>query len=92
MLFIYLFNFISFKITYFFEKKKKSAVPLAFVSAIVDENSESVLTTIQLLWVSLIMNTMAGLALATERPSPKLLNRPPFLFSSSFFFFFSFWK
>jgi hypothetical protein len=36
-----------------------------------------VLTAVQLLWVNLIMDTMAALALATEPPTPDLLNRPP---------------
>ena len=35
------------------------------------------LNTVQLLWVNLIMDTMAALALATEPPSPQLLNQPP---------------
>lgn len=32
---------------------------------------------IQLLWVNLIMDTFAALALGTERPTPDLLERPP---------------
>merc|ERR1712154_150056 len=36
------------------------------------------LTAVQLLWVNLIMDTMAALALATETPTRKLLNRHPF--------------
>ncbi len=35
------------------------------------------LNTVQLLWVNLIMDTMAALALATEPPSRALLNQPP---------------
>ncbi|KAI9354502.1 hypothetical protein DFJ73DRAFT_958883 [Zopfochytrium polystomum] len=31
----------------------------------------------QLLWVNLIMDTFAALALATDRPTPDLLDRPP---------------
>ena len=38
---------------------------------------ESVLTAIQLLWVNLIMDTLAALALATDKPTEALLNRPP---------------
>jgi len=30
-----------------------------------------------MLWVNMIMDTFAALALATEAPEPKLLNRPP---------------
>merc|ERR1740123_2564190 len=36
------------------------------------------LTAVQLLWVNLIMDTMAALALATEQPTRALLNRNPF--------------
>lgn len=35
------------------------------------------LTSVQMLWVNLIMDTFAALALATEPPSDKLLDRPP---------------
>ena len=31
----------------------------------------------QMLWVNLIMDTFAALALATEPPHPGVLNRPP---------------
>lgn len=36
------------------------------------------LTAVQLLWVNLIMDTMAALALATEQPTRALLDRHPF--------------
>jgi len=36
------------------------------------------LTAVQLLWVNLIMDTMAALALGTERPTEKLLERRPY--------------
>lgn len=36
------------------------------------------LTAIQLLWVNLIMDTFAALALATEPPNPDLLKRKPY--------------
>lgn len=36
---------------------------------------ESPLTSIQMLWVNLIMDTMASLALATEPPTNELLKR-----------------
>ncbi len=35
------------------------------------------LTVIQLLWVNLIMDTFAALALATEPPNPKVMEMPP---------------
>lgn len=54
-----------------------SAVITAFVSAAFDSKSRSVLTAVQLLWVNLIMDTFAALALATDRPSPEILERHP---------------
>eukprot|EP00164_Ancoracysta_twista_P002311 GFYU01003055.1.p1 GENE.GFYU01003055.1~~GFYU01003055.1.p1 ORF type:complete len:980 (-),score=391.20 GFYU01003055.1:461-3400(-) len=36
------------------------------------------LTAVQLLWVNLIMDTMAALALATETPTPDMLLRKPY--------------
>ncbi len=51
------------------------ALSLSFVSAVVI--TESPLTPIQMLWVNLIMDSFASLALATECPSMELLNRPP---------------
>jgi magnesium-transporting ATPase (P-type) len=36
------------------------------------------LTSVQMLWVNLIMDTCAALALATEPPSSDLLNRKPY--------------
>jgi Ca2+-transporting ATPase len=38
---------------------------------------QSVLTAVQLLWVNLIMDTFAALALATDPPTPKILDRKP---------------
>uniref|UniRef100_A0A5B6YIT4 Calcium-transporting ATPase n=1 Tax=Davidia involucrata TaxID=16924 RepID=A0A5B6YIT4_DAVIN len=35
------------------------------------------LTTVQLLWVNMIMDTLGALALATEPPSDRLMKRPP---------------
>jgi magnesium-transporting ATPase (P-type) len=40
--------------------------------------SESPLTAIQLLWVNVIMDSFASLALATESPKDSILDRPPF--------------
>jgi Ca2+ transporting ATPase len=37
--------------------------------------NESPLTAVQMLWVNLIMDTFAALALATEPPSDELLSR-----------------
>ncbi|KAF9384721.1 hypothetical protein CPC16_008331 [Podila verticillata] len=54
-----------------------TAVILSFVSAIFSKDNQSVLSAVQLLWVNLIMDTLAALALATEPPSPEVLNRLP---------------
>lgn len=54
-----------------------TAVILTFVSAISDESESSVLTAVQLLWVNLIMDTLAALALATDPPQDSVLNRKP---------------
>ncbi|KAL8657960.1 MAG: hypothetical protein Q9226_001398 [Calogaya cf. arnoldii] len=54
-----------------------TAVFLTFISAVANENEESVLTAVQLLWVNLIMDTFAALALATDPPTPSILNRKP---------------
>ena len=39
---------------------------------------ESPFNAVQLLWVNLIMDTFAALALATEPPSEEILNRLPY--------------
>ncbi|KAI0867822.1 calcium-translocating P-type ATPase [Hypoxylon argillaceum] len=54
-----------------------TAVLVAFVSAVANPDMKSVLTAVQLLWVNLIMDTFAALALATDPPTDKILNRPP---------------
>ncbi|CAB4486632.1 PMCA-type calcium-translocating P-type ATPase [Rhizophagus irregularis] len=54
-----------------------TAVVLSFTSAVMSDESESILTAVQLLWVNLIMDTLAALALATEPPTDELLNRRP---------------
>ncbi|KAI0435835.1 calcium-translocating P-type ATPase [Xylaria telfairii] len=54
-----------------------TAVLVAFVSAVANPDMKSVLTAVQLLWVNLIMDTFAALALATDPPTDKILNRLP---------------
>lgn len=39
---------------------------------------ESPLTAVQMLWVNLIMDSLASLSLATELPAEELLDLPPF--------------
>jgi Ca2+ transporting ATPase len=48
----------------------------AFVGSVILK--ETPLQPIQLLWINLIMDSLASLALATEPPSLALLDRPPY--------------
>lgn len=54
-----------------------TAVLLTFVSAVASSDGDPVLTAVQLLWVNLIMDTFAALALATDPPTPEILDRKP---------------
>jgi Ca2+-transporting ATPase len=54
-----------------------TAVLLTFISAVSNSSEGSVLTAVQLLWVNLIMDTMAALALATDPPTQSILDRKP---------------
>ncbi|KAJ2520464.1 plasma membrane calcium [Coemansia sp. RSA 1939] len=54
-----------------------TAVVLTFVSAAFSADGQSALTAVQLLWVNMIMDTLAALALATEGPTDAILDRPP---------------
>ncbi|KAJ1962050.1 plasma membrane calcium [Dipsacomyces acuminosporus] len=65
-------KFLQFQITV-----NVTAVLIAFVSAVVDKEQKSVLTAVQLLWINLIMDTFAALALATDPPSEDILDRYP---------------
>ncbi|KAI0150772.1 calcium-translocating P-type ATPase [Xylariaceae sp. FL1272] len=65
-------KFLQFQITV-----NITAVLLAFVSAVSSAERKSVLTAVQLLWVNLIMDTFAALALATDPPTDRILSRPP---------------
>lgn len=51
------------------------AMAIVFMGAAIF--GENVLTSVQILWVNLIMDTFAALALATEAPHDGLLNRMP---------------
>jgi len=51
------------------------AVLVTFISAATTK--EAILSAIQMLWINLIMDTLASLALATEPPTDKLLQRKP---------------
>ncbi|KAJ5664008.1 ATPase P-type K/Mg/Cd/Cu/Zn/Na/Ca/Na/H-transporter [Penicillium longicatenatum] len=65
-------KFLQFQITV-----NITAVILTFVSAVASSSEDSVLSAVQLLWVNLIMDTFAALALATDPPSPYVLDRRP---------------
>ncbi|XP_077297663.1 plasma membrane calcium-transporting ATPase 3 [Arctopsyche grandis] len=52
------------------------AVIVAFIGACAIQDSP--LKAVQMLWVNLIMDTLASLALATEMPTPDLLLRKPY--------------
>lgn len=65
-------KFLQFQITV-----SITAVILAFVSSITHPEMKSVLTAIQLLWVNLFMDTFAGIVLATDPPTDRILDRPP---------------
>lgn len=42
------------------------------------KDASNILQAVQMLWVNLIMDTLASLALATEAPTPDLLHRKPY--------------
>lgn len=65
-------KFIQFQLTV-----NITAVLLTFVSAVASNDGHSVLTAVQLLWVNLIMDTLAALALATDKPDESFLKNKP---------------
>ncbi|KAJ5963049.1 hypothetical protein N7481_013354 [Penicillium waksmanii] len=73
-------KFLQFQITV-----NITAVILTFVSSVSNSSNSSVLNAVQLLWVNLIMDTFAALALATDAPTEKILNRKPVPKSASLF-------
>jgi len=54
-----------------------TAVVITFVTAVSSEEETSALTAVQLLWINIIMDTFAALALATDPASEELLDRKP---------------
>ncbi|KAG7444251.1 calcium-translocating P-type ATPase [Guyanagaster necrorhizus] len=54
-----------------------TAVIITFVTAVASTDEEPVLTAVQLLWINIIMDTFAALALATDPATEKLLDRKP---------------
>jgi Ca2+-transporting ATPase len=73
-------KFLQFQITV-----NITAVILTFVSSLYSSDNKSVLSAVQLLWVNLIMDTFAALALATDPPTEKILHRKPVPKSASLF-------
>jgi P-type Ca2+ transporter type 2C len=65
-------KFLQFQIT-----TNITAVVITFVTAIASSGEQGALSPVQLLWINLIMDTFAALALATDPASPVLLNRKP---------------
>jgi Ca2+ transporting ATPase len=63
-------KFLTFQLTV-----NVAAVATASVGALLI--GESPLTATQMLWLNLIMDSLAGLALATDAPTDALLSRPP---------------
>lgn len=64
-------KFIQFQLTV-----NAVALIIAFTGAVTQRGTP--LKAVQLLWVNLIMDTFAALALGTEKPSDALLNRRPY--------------
>jgi P-type Ca2+ transporter type 2C len=54
-----------------------TAVVITFVTAVASASESSVLSAVQLLWINIIMDTFAALALATDPASESLLDRNP---------------
>ncbi|KAL2869448.1 putative calcium transporting ATPase (Pmc1) [Aspergillus lucknowensis] len=65
-------KFLQFQITV-----NITAVLLTVITAIYNSSNESVFKAVQLLWLNLIMDTFAALALATDPPTADILKRPP---------------
>lgn len=63
-------KFLAFQLTV-----NVSAVTVAVASALVV--GESPLSAVQMLWVNLLMDSLGGLALATDAPTDELLRKPP---------------
>eukprot|EP01064_Diplonema_japonicum_P002409 TRINITY_DN1151_c0_g1_i5.p1 TRINITY_DN1151_c0_g1~~TRINITY_DN1151_c0_g1_i5.p1 ORF type:complete len:940 (+),score=163.53 TRINITY_DN1151_c0_g1_i5:44-2863(+) len=65
-------KFIQFQLTV-----NSAACLIAIIGACMSESNLSPLKPVQLLWLNLIMDSLAALGLATELPSASLLNRDP---------------
>ena len=65
-------KFLQFQIT-----TTITVVIITFATALASSEEEGALSAVQLLWINLIMDTFAALALATDPASPVLLDRKP---------------
>jgi Ca2+-transporting ATPase len=54
-----------------------TAVLITYITAVASSKEQSVLSAVQLLWINIIMDTFAALALATDPASLALLERKP---------------
>ncbi|KAL5852813.1 hypothetical protein ACOSQ3_007931 [Xanthoceras sorbifolium] len=63
-------KFIQFRLTV-----NVAALVINFVAAV--SAGEVPLTAVQLLWINLIVDTLGALALATEKPTDELMDKPP---------------
>ncbi|KAJ3275372.1 hypothetical protein HDV01_000664 [Terramyces sp. JEL0728] len=70
-------KFLQFQLTVNISASVITIVTSIYTTIADDRKPESVLSAVQLLWVNLVMDTMAALALATDPPSDELLNRKP---------------
>ncbi|PWN25411.1 calcium-translocating P-type ATPase [Jaminaea rosea] len=53
------------------------AVIITFVTSVASEDESGALTAVQLLWLNVLMDSLAALALATDPPSDELLKQKP---------------
>lgn len=53
------------------------AVVITFVTSVASEDESGALTAVQLLWLNVLMDSLAALALATDPPSDELLKQKP---------------
>ena len=64
-------KFIQFQVTF-------NISTLAIVFFGCATKGESPLNVVQLLWINLVMDTLAAIALGSERPHPSIIKNPPF--------------
>ncbi|KAI8871093.1 ATP2B3 protein [Ramicandelaber brevisporus] len=65
-------KFVQFQLT-----ANVSAVVLTFISSVMSASSEGILTSTQMLFLNICMDSLAAVGLSTEPPTDDLLNRAP---------------